>query len=154
MQVVLFKMNKYLLITAYGLISGLLGEEIGVQSLKLMPESLLFSDSFFATLLPLAASFVPFVVITAILIFRLHGYASYPKGLLFSLAYYLPFQYKAIWGNYKQPTPELSETFMSRVLITSVGAACLSGIYYLAIKYNGRNKNKGEQNKGIETDAK
>jgi hypothetical protein len=146
-------MNKYILITTYGLIGGLLGEEIGVQCLKLIPEALLFSDSFFAALLPLSASFRPFVVITTILIFRLQGYASYPKGLLFSLAYYLPFQYKAIWGNFKQPTPEVSETFMSRVLITIAGAAFLSGVYYLAIKYNDRNKNKGEQNNGIETDA-
>ncbi len=152
MLIVPFKMNKYILITAYGLIGGFLGEEIGVQSLKVIPRAILFSDSLFAALLPLSASFIPFVVITAILIFRSQGYASYLKGLLFSFAYYLPFHYKTIWGNYKQPTPELSETVLSRVLITVVGAAVLSGVYYLAIKYNGRNKNKGEQNKLLDGD--
>jgi hypothetical protein len=140
MAVVLLKMNKYILITAYGLIGGFLGEEIGVQSLTLIPKALLFSDSFFAALLPLSASFIPFVVITAILIFRLRGYTTYPKGLLFSLAYYLPFQFKAILGNYKQPTPELSEPFISRVVIAIAVALLLSGVYYLAIKYNGQNK--------------
>jgi len=145
-------MNKYTLLTAYGLIGGFLGEEIGVQSLKVIPKAILFSDSFFAALLPLSASFIPFVVITAILIFRIQGYASYTKGLLFSLAYYLPFQYRSIWANYKQPTPELSETFMSRVLITVAGAFLLSGAYYLAIKYSDRNKKKGEQNKLLDGD--
>jgi len=143
-------MNKYLLITAYGLIGGFLGEEIGVLSLKLIPRTLLFGDSFFAALLPQSASFIPFVVITVILIFRMQGYASFSKGLLFSVAYYLPFQYRAIWVNYKQPNFELSETFASRVLITIAGALILSGVYYVAIKYNG--KNKGEQNNSIKSD--
>jgi hypothetical protein len=89
----------------------------------------------------------------AVLIFRRHGYASYPKGLLFSLAYYLPFQYKTILGNYKQPTPELTETFILRLLITIAGALLLSGVYYLVIKYNNQNKYRGEQNNGVKTDA-
>ncbi len=137
------KVNKYILITIYGFIGGFLGEEIGVQCLKIVPKALFFSDSFFAALFPLSASFVPFVAITAILIFRMQGYASYAKGLLFSSAYYLPFQYKAIWGNFKQPNNELSETFITRVVATAAGAFLLSGVYYLAIKYRCKKKSTG-----------
>jgi len=151
MQVVVFKMNKYILIMAYGPIGGVIGEEVGTQCLKLNPQTLLFGDSFLVVLIPLAASFVPFVVITAILICRVQGYASYLKGLLFSFAYYLPFQYKAIWGNYKQPNIELSETFTSRVLVTVAGSLLLSLAYYAAIKYN--DKKRKEHNKPIQSDT-
>jgi len=123
-----------------------LGEELGVQCLKLVPKALLFNDSFVAPLFPLAVSFVPFIVITVILIFRMQGYASYVKGLIFSFAYYLPFQYKAIWGNYKQPNIELSETLLVRMLVTIAGAVLLSGVYYAGIKYHDNIKKRGDHN--------
>jgi hypothetical protein len=134
-------MNKYILIAAFGLAGGFIGEEIGVQCIKFLPNNILFSESFVVPLFLLVASFAPFIVIASILIFRMEGYASYFKGFIFSLAYYLPFQYKAIYGNYKQPNIELSETFTTRVLITVTGTFLLSGIYYAVMKYHSKIKN-------------
>jgi len=141
-------MNKKILLTAYGIVGGFFGEKLGAQCLDLAPKALSLDDSFFVVLFSLSASLIPFVVITAIVIFRMQGYSSYVMSLLFSFAYYLPFQYKAIWNNYQQPNIELSETLTARLLITVAGALLLSGIYYLEIKIYGKIKRKAPHLEG------
>ena len=95
----MFKMNKYILIAAFGLAGGFIGEEIGVQCIKFLPNNILFSESFVVPLFLLVASFAPFIVIASILIFRMEGYASYFKGFIFSLAYLFTI---SIQGNLRQ----------------------------------------------------
>jgi hypothetical protein len=131
-------MNKTSLIIASGIIGGFLGAKLGVPCIEIIPNI----SATILLLFSLATSLAPFIVITAILIFKMQGYASYTQGLIFSFAYYLPFQYKAIWINYKQPNIEISETLTSRLLITVAGSLLLSSLYYAAIKYQTR-KRKG-----------
>ena len=89
-------MNKYIMVALFGIAGGLLGEEIGVQCIHFLPKNFSLSDSPLVPLLILIISFVPFFAIMFILLFKLQGYTSFGKGFCFSLAYYLPFQYKAI----------------------------------------------------------
>jgi ABC-type branched-subunit amino acid transport system permease subunit len=127
-------MNKYSVLILLGLFGGFLGEKIGTQSIhfisKEFPMNLLFA---------IVISFVPFLVISWYLVFGLKGYTSFLKGLIYSFAYYVPFQYKAIWGNLNQNILP-SETVWGRGLVTVAGALFLSGIYYLFLKWRNRFK--------------
>ena len=130
-------MIKYSIGILLGILGGIIGVEMGLKSLDIFPIGSLFSSPF-VPILVLFISSVPFFTIMLILIFKLQGYKTFAKGFCFSLAYYLPFQYKSIGVNLKHPNAILTE--IEPVLITLAGALFLSGIYYLCIIWHNRTK--------------
>lgn len=135
-------MNKYIIITALGLASGFFGEEIGVRLITLFPTEIVVTENKFMDFLPLIVSFIPFLVVTLILVFGFKNYRSFKKGVIFSLAYYLPFQYKALLGHATDETMNNVDPLSGRLLIICLGVLLLSGVYYFFMRLQAKLKTK------------
>jgi len=121
-----------------GVAAGLLGEEIGVQIISLLPKGALFSGFSIIYFIPLAVSFFPFLALTIILVFRFKSFRSYSKGAVFSIAYYLPFQYRAIFVNVTDAEIRAVDSLSGRLLVTLLVVLLLSGVYYAFIRLQGK----------------
>lgn len=121
-----------------GVAAGLLGEEIGVQIISLLPKGALFSGFSIIYFIPLAVSFFPFLALTIILVFRFKSFRSYSKGAVFSIAYYFPFQYRAIFVNVTDAEIRAVDSLSGRLLVTLLVILLLSGVYYVFIRVQGK----------------
>jgi hypothetical protein len=121
-----------------GVAGGLLGEEIGVQIISLLPKEALLSGFIIIDFIPLAVSFFPFLALSIILVFRFKSFRSYSKGAVFSIAYYLPFQYRAIFVSVTDAEIGAVDSLSGRLLVTLLVVLLLSGVYYAFIKIQGK----------------
>jgi hypothetical protein len=85
---------------------------------------------------------VPFLLVAFILTTKRTGYCSFLKGFVFSVAYYLPAQYRAVWITFKHPDDPFLGGFVERLGVTVLGALMLSGIYYLFVTWQRRMREK------------
>ena len=131
---------KYGLLVVLGIALGFLGEEMAVRTMGLLPEQFILKG--FAPVFLLFVMFVPFLIAAFVLVTKGNSYCSFFKGLLFSLSYYLPAQYKAIWISLGHPGNPLTGSFVERVGMTIIGAFALSGIYYLFVTWQRRMSRK------------
>jgi hypothetical protein len=121
-----------------GVGGGLLGEEIGVQIISLLPKEALLSGFTVIDFIPLAVSFLPFLALTILLVFRFKSFRSYSKGAVFSIAYYLPFQYRAIFVSVTDAEIRAVDSLSGRLLVTFLVVLLLSGVYYAFIRVQGK----------------
>jgi hypothetical protein len=121
-----------------GVGGGLLGEEIGVQIISLLPKEALLSGFTVIDFIPLAVSFLPFLALTILLVFRFKSFRSYSKGAVFSIAYYLPFQYRAIFVSVTDAEIRALDSLSGRLLVTFLVVLLLSGVYYAFIRVQGK----------------
>jgi hypothetical protein len=132
-------MKRYALLAVLGLAGGALGEGLGVQCVNFLPKEILFND---ADLLPITFMVLqsPFFAVAYALLFKFQGYTSFLKGFVFSIAYYFPFQHKAIWINLTRKDILFHQYVGEPIVITFLGALLLSGIYYLLIRLQRRHQ--------------
>lgn len=133
-------MTRFILLGLLGIACGALGEEMAVQSIDYLPRRYILSD--FGVILSLTLLFVPFLVTATILVFTFRGYRTFLKGFIFSLAYFVPMQYSAIWISLKDPKNPLTDTFAQQISVCLLGTFILSGIYYLFVKWENRRKGR------------
>jgi len=126
---------------ALGVTGGILGEEIGVQIISLLPKKALLSGFSIIDFIPLAVSFSPFLALTILLVFRFRSFRSYLKGAVFSIAYYLPFQHRAIFVSGTDAEIRAVDYLSGRLLVTLLVVLLLSGVYYAFIRVQGKLQN-------------
>jgi hypothetical protein len=125
-------MNKYLIIILLGTVLGYLGIESGIFIIDHLPDDLFLSDSAVPFFLPLALSFLPFVLATLILVFYCKGFCKHIMGLTFSIAYYLPFQYRAIF--FRSKDDNVIDPLGERLITTAIVIILLTAVYCISIK--------------------
>lgn len=127
-------MNRYFIIIILGIALGFLGIETGVLIINYLPQDLLLSDSATVFMLPLLISFLPFVIAAMILIFYYKGFGKYLMGLAFSITYYIPFQYRALFLRPKSRNED--DPLDERLITTAIVIIFLTALYcvFIAIK--------------------
>ncbi len=131
-------LNKYIFAVVLGVAGGLLGEWMGVQIISLLPKGASSSGLTTIHFIPLAVSFLPFLALTILLVFGFKSFRSYSRGSVFSIAYYIPFQYTAIFAGVTDAEARAVDSLSVRLLVTLLVLLLLSAVYYAFIRIQGK----------------